>query len=645
MYSFTLFVILITIMILTFYESIKPDFSTPNYNYVPLPITFPDEGKIIPSSSCDILSKCDPGIGCAFCGSDYECTPVGDNENVVFQGQKVSPGLWCLPKGKREMTCGTYTGRAVWTKNKGWECVCLYPDLFSGKNCNKQIACKDPNSPDLQNENKLVNIKTGITWDPSNPNFNPNDTTPYDIDENGNPLFICECNSKENELFIRLPEDPYRCHREPCSPNHKIPMWDNKLLKCDCTAGGETANQYAYSNISRKCIRTSQCAWNDVKQQCKCPENQISQTCDSKTMKRKNPSRPPCPDLPGGSFCNNPCEGYCQNDGIPKIVGTECQCTCKDRGDLKIFGKRCENTCIKDGVEKPVDRRKCCNGFYRKIPCGIGRASTCWACGPDPSGSCFIKGSKVTMANGDLKNIEEIKLCDEVLSSYGYPVKVTIIDKVNIGNRKLIGFNDLEPFITEDHCLINEKKERITFNLNLAVDQKHWENIKEIIPGDSVITQSGIQKIFKIKEKIINKTEEVYDIITEDHTLIVNGIHAFDDMVEIEKHPIISVLINKLIKCANLDRMNKYYNLSKFSEILFRNNIMNILLELENEENFIEDIFQSELKEFLYNVQHKNNMLHLGSNLWRNKFKELEIIENLILLSSNLALSLNLCLE
>ena len=237
------------------------------------------------------------------------------------------------------------------------------------------------------------------------------------------------------------------------------------------------------------------------------------------------------------------------------------------------------------------------------------------------------------MANGDLKNIEEIKLGDEVLSSYDYPVKVTIIDKVNIGNRKLIGFNDLDPFVTEDHCLINEKRERITFNLNLAMDQKHWENIKEIIPGDSVITQSGIQKIFKIKEKIINKTEDVYDIITEDHTLIVNGIHAFDDMVEIEKHPIISVLISKLIKRANLDRMNKYYNLSKFSEILFRNNIMNILLELENEENFIENIFQSELKEFLYNVQCENKMLHLGSNLWRNKFKELEIIENLILLT------------
>lgn len=605
-------VILLTIVLITLYRAITPTFGKTEKNFVPMYTTFPQKNKI-PHSRCDTLTKCDQGVRCAMCGSDYECTPVDKTENVVFKGQKVPEGMWCLPKGKRDLTCGTYTGRAIWTKDRGWKCACLYPDLFSGHDCNQQIACRLPGN--LTTESKLVNKETGHIWDPSDPNFDPQGNTPYDRSNDVDDQSVYKCNCTDDTSTI-LPGDPYRCHRDPCTHNHSIPMWDSDTLKCDCTQKGNTSNQYAYSNITKQCVRTTQCNWDDENQKCMCPEGQVSKTCNSDTMSRPN-AKESCPSIHGGSYCTNPCEGYCQNGSIPSIIGDKCHCKCINRGNVLVSGNKCEKTCLKDGTTYP--QGKCCNGYYNVFHKGKYHK----VCGPS---SCFIAGSKVKMGDGSLTPIENVRPGDVVLSAFGKPTNVLLIDKTVVGDRQLIGFNGIDPFMTEDHCLVgsDEHHTRLTFNAYLASEQKHWNSVNEIIPGDSVI---GAGEIHQIIRADLPKNTLVYDVITSDHTLMVNGVGCYDDMPEVEDHPFVAVIMARMLKNVNLDV--KPPNIPKFVERLFNETLLFTLIDLEQEEMAIHDVFLKEFPAFIEAAGKNNTLLHIGSNLWKTKFIELKQMEQL----------------
>ena len=596
LYKFALTVV-ITITLITLYNAITPVIQFEK-NFVPLLSTFHTKHNL-PQSRCDTLTKCDTGIRCAMCGSNYECTPVSADENVVFKGQKVPEGLWCLPKGKRNLSCGTHTGRAVWSKDSGWKCSCLYPDLFSGHDCNEQIACKL--SGELTTTSKLVNKENGHIWDPSDPNFDPQGTTPYDrggYDVINQSLYQCKCT---DDISVRLPGDPYRCHKDPCTHDHSIAMWDSKTLKCDCTTKGATSNQYAYSNVTKQCVKTSQCNWDDTNQKCLCPEGQISKLCNSKTMSRPN-VKESCPDIHGGSYCTNPCEGYCQSNSIPTLIGDKCHCKCRNIGNVIVSGERCENTCLKDGTKYP--QGKCCNGSHS----ALHKGEYVKVCGPS---SCFLSGSMVTLDDNSQVPIETIKVGDKVKSASGSPTTVLIVDKTIVGDREIVGFNGLTPFMTEDHCIVDSNSnKRLTFNAYLAKEQKHWTAVRDIIPGDN-----GIHNIVKTT---VHKNTIVYDVITSNHTLIVNGIKCYDDMPEVENHPFISVIMAKMLKCVNTS--NPPINIPKYADKLFNETLLFVLMELENEDMTVQELFKKELSEFMISVAHDNTLLHIASNLWKKKF-------------------------
>lgn len=366
----------LTILLMLGYDSVRPVVSGQNRNFIPLPKTFPDDSPTKATYSCETLSKCNNG-SCAHCDPSYRCTEIAPGEQVYFEGEKVPPGQWCLPPGKTEVACGPATGRAVYDLEGGWKCVCLYPDVYGGKDCTVPLACKVPDAPEDidQSGNVLINRETGAVYD-----ITSTSTTPYDTDALGRPLYVCRCDSSKTKKFVRLPNDPYRCHLDPCSEDSEIPFWNTEQGKCDCTAGGAVNNEYAYSNVTRTCVRTPQCAWDDDKQQCMCPEGQVSFTCSSDTMTRSDTKTKPCPNVPGGSYCKNPCDGYCLNGGIGRIEGTECVCKCPKHETMEFKGKRCDDVCMKDGVSEP--QRKCCSGkrsrvFYGEFP----NASYYWKCG------------------------------------------------------------------------------------------------------------------------------------------------------------------------------------------------------------------------------------------------------------------------
>lgn len=432
----------LVLFFIVFYQVIKPSFLKKQYNFSPFPTVKPTD---IPNydiggvrACIDKITACDPALGCLMCGdgSDFECTPVSDKENVFINDQKVNPGNWCLPKkGKDSKGCGTYTGRAIWsekssgaTTEQKWSCVCLYPDLFAGDDCMKQLACKDSNILDDQKDNVLKSID-GHIWNPNDQSFDPQGKTPYDMDDNGDPLYSCDCNAnndtEDGVKFVQLPNDPYRCHAEPCTDDHKHKLWNKDQKMCNCSAIPDLKGYYAHSNVTGKCLLAG-CEWDDQLNQCKClgaSSSLISVTCDSNTMKRAKYTDPiTCPENPGGSNCKNPCV---DTDGVTPLCGAfgtgaidletnTCKCTCHNEGIYNVSGVRCDKQCVKNGTKiSGFKASQCCNGHHTHCS-GQGFCDTP-QCGPEPGGQC-IGSSTVLQTSYGLKKLENIIPGEKILT-------------------------------------------------------------------------------------------------------------------------------------------------------------------------------------------------------------------------------------
>jgi len=125
-------------------------------------------------------------------------------------------------------------------------------------------------------------------------------------------------------------------------------------------------------------------------------------------------------------------------------------------------------------------------------------------------GSCFIAGTKVTMSDGTLKNIENIVVGDKVK---GHKEDNTVIklDPTLLADRKLYSFNDNEHyFFTSEHPFMTEEgwksikpektKERDGIEL--------YKQLKgELKVGDKLVTDNGSVEVKDIKSKEISNPE------------------------------------------------------------------------------------------------------------------------------------------
>jgi hypothetical protein len=122
-------------------------------------------------------------------------------------------------------------------------------------------------------------------------------------------------------------------------------------------------------------------------------------------------------------------------------------------------------------------------------------------------GSCFIAGTKVSMADGTDKNIEDIVVEDMVKGQNG-DNKVIALDPTLLDERKLYSFNDNEHyFFTSEHPFMTEEgwksikpektKERDGVELYNQLEG-------ELKVGDKLVTETGSVEITDIKSKEIN---------------------------------------------------------------------------------------------------------------------------------------------
>jgi hypothetical protein len=143
-------------------------------------------------------------------------------------------------------------------------------------------------------------------------------------------------------------------------------------------------------------------------------------------------------------------------------------------------------------------------------------------------GSCFIAGTKVTMADGTLKNIEDIKVGDIVKGHKGNN-EVIKLDPTLLSERKLYSFNDNEHyFFTSEHPFMTEEgwksikpektKERDGIEL--------YNQLKgELKIGDKLVTEKGLIEIKEIKSKEMNYPKmPLYNFnVSNDNSYIADG--------------------------------------------------------------------------------------------------------------------------
>ena len=121
--------------------------------------------------------------------------------------------------------------------------------------------------------------------------------------------------------------------------------------------------------------------------------------------------------------------------------------------------------------------------------------------------SCFVAGTKISMADGTLKNIEDVVVGEEVRGHNGNNTVIKL-DWVLLGDRKLYTFNDSEHyFFTSEHPFMTEEgwksikpektKERDGVEL--------YDQLKgELKVGDKLVTDNGSIEITDIKSKEMN---------------------------------------------------------------------------------------------------------------------------------------------
>ena len=151
------------------------------------------------------------------------------------------------------------------------------------------------------------------------------------------------------------------------------------------------------------------------------------------------------------------------------------------------------------------------------------------------SGSCFTAGTKVTMSDGTLKNIEDVEIGERVLGKNNKINQVTGLERPIVGSRKTYIINNKveatgdHPFWTTEGWKVNdlEYKLEILKNSNKVYQGENPINedtISQLKVGDILFTKNGQEKIEKIEVRTDRPfAETVYDLnLDGDHTYFAN---------------------------------------------------------------------------------------------------------------------------
>ena len=156
---------------------------------------------------------------------------------------------------------------------------------------------------------------------------------------------------------------------------------------------------------------------------------------------------------------------------------------------------------------------------------GGGVPGDCGNAGPSPS--CFVAGTEVTMADGSIKLIEDVKIGDSLLGKDGSVSKVFDYDHPKLGLRKLYGFNGGKAFVTAEHPFMTREgwkaiDTKKTIEENSALSKLMAGNIKV---GDEIVKADGTHLTIESIEEHYAPNQQLYNFILEGkgRTYIADG--------------------------------------------------------------------------------------------------------------------------
>lgn len=115
--------------------------------------------------------------------------------------------------------------------------------------------------------------------------------------------------------------------------------------------------------------------------------------------------------------------------------------------------------CLNDvcGPKDQTGRRTCASVCSPPLGSCVLNTDSCHGfCYENTCYSCFIAGTRIAMADGSSRGIEDVHEGDFVLGAKGQANRVIGIERPLLGTRALYGFNGSRPFVTAEHPFLTE---------------------------------------------------------------------------------------------------------------------------------------------------------------------------------------------
>jgi cysteine-rich repeat protein len=142
--------------------------------------------------------------------------------------------------------------------------------------------------------------------------------------------------------------------------------------------------------------------------------------------------------------------------------------------------------------------------------------------GPGAYYVCFIAQTKISMADGTIKNIEDVQIGD-ILKGEKTNNKVLAFHRPPKSEGIIYGFNGEKPFVTEEHPFktIDGWK---SLNPNKTEQENIGIEVTQLSVGDTLITETGKIYVSSIESKKVPEATPLYNFsLSGDRTYFADG--------------------------------------------------------------------------------------------------------------------------
>ncbi|MBL4703729.1 MAG: hypothetical protein JKY54_04360, partial [Flavobacteriales bacterium] len=124
--------------------------------------------------------------------------------------------------------------------------------------------------------------------------------------------------------------------------------------------------------------------------------------------------------------------------------------------------------------------------------------------------SCFVAGTKVTMSDGSIRNIEDVQIGDKLLGMDGVMNTVEAFDRPVLGSRKLYSINEGPYFVTAEHPLLTTEGWK-SFDPKATALENPDLTVQSLQIGDVLVLENELEEIRTINTKEDESNTQLYN--------------------------------------------------------------------------------------------------------------------------------------